>query len=190
MTVKSTGKAQPCPVEKAGSLDTWYRRILQNPEKVIQPYVYAGMQVMDIGCGPGYFTLPLATRVGNSGRVVAVDMQQGMLDIVQQKVQLSNEPRSNIECILCSEDSLGISGEFDFILAFYMLHEVPDIEGFLSELYALLKSGGGVLIGEPAFFGISFSHFASTITVCEKLGFVVEPVHGIFMTKAIYLKKL
>jgi ubiquinone/menaquinone biosynthesis C-methylase UbiE len=68
-----------CPVERAGSLDSKIRRWLQNPQKILVPYVREEMTVLDIGCGPGLFSVEMARMVGKSGRVIAVDLQEGML---------------------------------------------------------------------------------------------------------------
>lgn len=69
-----------CPVERAGHLETRLRRWVQNPEKILSPYVKKGMTVLDMGAGPGFFSIPLARMVGETGHVVACDLQQGMLD--------------------------------------------------------------------------------------------------------------
>lgn len=49
-----------CPVEIAGSPDNDLRRLLQNPLKILSPYVKEGMTAVDVGCGPGFFTIPMA----------------------------------------------------------------------------------------------------------------------------------
>ncbi|NNK85219.1 MAG: SAM-dependent methyltransferase, partial [Desulfobacterales bacterium] len=64
-----------CPVERAGTLDNRFRRWLQNPQTILQPYIEAGMTVLDLGCGPGFFTLDMAQMVGQAGRVFACDLQ-------------------------------------------------------------------------------------------------------------------
>ncbi len=48
----SAERNRVCPVELAGSLDNRFRRWLQNPRKILAPYVREGMKVLDIGCGP------------------------------------------------------------------------------------------------------------------------------------------
>ena len=49
-----------CPVEIAGGLDNRVRRWIQNPRKILSPYIKVGMKVMDIGCGPGFFSNEMA----------------------------------------------------------------------------------------------------------------------------------
>jgi 2-polyprenyl-3-methyl-5-hydroxy-6-metoxy-1,4-benzoquinol methylase len=49
-----------CPVEKAKHLDSFFRKILQNPQKILRKYINKGMTVLDFGCGPGFFTIEIA----------------------------------------------------------------------------------------------------------------------------------
>jgi len=62
------------------------RRWLQNPEELIKPYITPGMIVLEPGPGMGFFTLPLARRVG-SGRVVAVDIQPKMISALRRHAE-------------------------------------------------------------------------------------------------------
>ena len=51
-----------------------FRRWVQDPEEIVKPYVRRGSTVLDIGCGMGYFTIPLAGLVGEEGQVIALDI--------------------------------------------------------------------------------------------------------------------
>ena len=66
-----------CSVEISGSLDNRIRKWLQNPQKILRPYIEEGMTVLDVGCGPGFFSIDIAQMVGKSGRVIASDLQEG-----------------------------------------------------------------------------------------------------------------
>ncbi len=55
------------------------RRLAQGPTRVLGPFVWPGMLVVEPGCGMGFFTIDLAPMVGPHGRVVAVDLQEEML---------------------------------------------------------------------------------------------------------------
>jgi ubiquinone/menaquinone biosynthesis C-methylase UbiE len=74
-----------CPWWLAYTFDNRLRRLIHNPQKILSGYVQEGMTVMDIGCGMGYFTLGLAELVGDAGQVLAVDLQQQMLDIMMKR---------------------------------------------------------------------------------------------------------
>lgn len=78
-----TENPRVCPVEKAGGLDNSIRRFLQNPEKILKPHINPGMTVLDMGCGPGFFTIEIAKLLNGSGKVIAADLQAGMLEIVR-----------------------------------------------------------------------------------------------------------
>ncbi len=75
-----------CPAELACSLDNSIRRLVHKPRKILEAYIRKEMTVLDLGCGPGYFTIELANLVGDGGKVIAADLQQGMLDKVRLKI--------------------------------------------------------------------------------------------------------
>lgn len=139
-----------CPVEIAGGLDNEIRRFLQNPKKILAPYIRKGMTVLDLGCGPGFFTIEIGRMLHNSGKVIAADLQQGMLNKVKAKIE-GTILEQNIQLHKCQPDSIGLTEKVDFILAFFMVHEVPDHDKLFSEVKTMLKPGGRMLIIEPNF---------------------------------------
>ncbi len=104
-----------CPVERAGGLDNGIRRWLQNPQKILRPYITEGMTVLDVGCGPGFLSLDMAHRVGKSGRVIASDLQEGMLQKVKEKIK-GTELEERIVLHKCGENKIGVSEPVDFVL--------------------------------------------------------------------------
>jgi len=76
-----------CPVEYAGGLDNSVRRLLQNPRKILKPYIHQGMTVLDLGCGPGFFSIEIAKMLKDTGKVIAADLQEGMLEKVNKKIK-------------------------------------------------------------------------------------------------------
>ncbi len=162
-----------CPVELAGSLDSKIRRLLQNPVKILSPFVKENMRVLDIGCGPGFFSIELAKMIGIEGKVFAADLQQGMLDKLESKIKGTPlEPK--ISLIKCSKNAWDISGKFDFILAFYMIHEVPDKNNFFKSVKNMLDKNGTFLIVEPTLFHVSKKDFAATLNIAEEAGFKIS----------------
>jgi ubiquinone/menaquinone biosynthesis C-methylase UbiE len=176
-----------CPVERAGILDHRIRRWLQDPQKILRPYIEEGMTVLDIGCGPGFFSIDLAHMVGRSGRVIASDLQEGMLQKLRDKIQ-GTELEERITLHQCKEDKVGVSVNVDFVLAFYMVHEVPNPKEFFREITSILKWDGQVLIVEPP-FRVSKMAFEETIRKARDAG--LKPVEGpkVFLSKAVILKK-
>lgn len=160
-----------CPVEKAGALDSWYRKILQNPKRLLKKHIVPGMKVLDFGCGPGFFTLEAANMTGKNGKVIAADLQQGMLDIVQKKIE-GTELEDIISLHKCEADSIGLSESLDFIIAIYVVHETPDPDNTFREMYELLNPGGRILSIDPKMH-FSSEGFRQMIESVKKIGYKV-----------------
>ena len=141
-------RSRICPAEHAGWLSSSLRKLVQNPSRILRGMVKSGDTAVDLGCGPGFFALPLADRVGESGRVIAVDLQQEMLDKLRSRAERASLV-SRIDMQLCTANAIGVGADADFVLSFYMLHEVPDKERFLGEVRSILKPGGRYLLVEP-----------------------------------------
>lgn len=164
-------KQRVCPVEHAGTLDNKIRKLFQNPEKILQPYIDEGMTVLDVGCGPGFFSVEMAKMVGESGQIIAVDLQEGMLEKLKNKIE-GTELESRIKLHKCEDNKVGISVHVDFIFLFYMVHEVFDKTSFFGELYSSLKPSGQTLIVEPPFH-VSKTAFKETLQQAKNVGFVI-----------------
>ena len=177
-----------CPVELADSLDSRLRRWLQNPRKILAPFATEGMTVLDVGCGPGFFSIELGRLVGPTGRVIAADLQQGMLDKLAAKIK-GTDLAARIDLTKCERGSLNVSGPVDFILTFYMVHEVPDQAAFFRQLFPILRESGKVLIVEPKMFHVSRSQFRDTIRQAEAAGFLTTEGPTLPMSWSVVLKK-
>ena len=139
--MKQDRKKRICPAEHAGALDLNIRRLFQNPEKMLKPHIREGMTVLDLGCGPGFFTMAMAGLAGRSGKVTAADLQEDMLAILKKKIDGAGFA-DTVRLHKCGSGATGLSGKYDFILVFYMLHEVPDQEAFLRGIKTLKLSPG------------------------------------------------
>ena len=137
-----------CPWWLSFVVDNYIRRVLQNPEKILRDYVREGQTIIDIGCGPGFFTIPMARMVGEQGRVIAADVQLKMLDKVRYRAEKAGL-LSRIHLHQCGEKNIGIDEKADFVLAMYMVHEVPDAGAFLKEIAGMLKEDGIFFVSEP-----------------------------------------
>lgn len=182
----STKSRRVCPVEWAGSLDNKLRSYVHNPHKILKPYVKNGMRVLDIGCGPGFFSLAMAEMVGESGLVVAADVQEGMLEKLRRKIGES-ELATRIRLHRCNQDRIGWPEPVDFALAFYMVHEVPDQKAFFQELQGIIRSGGMLLVVEPPVH-VSRKAFRSCLDLAQSLGFVMDEGPRFMFSKSALLR--
>ncbi|MGA2031344.1 MAG: methyltransferase domain-containing protein [Thermoguttaceae bacterium] len=163
-----------CPWWGGYFIDNPLRRLIHNPVKIVGPYAKPGMTVMDVGCGMGMFSIALAKMVGDQGRVIAVDLQQKMLDVLRQRAEKAGVA-DRIETYKCEQDHLGVETQANFALAFMMIHEVPDQRRLLGEIQACLKPGGKLLVAEPCLH-VAGRAFANEMTIAEEVG--LRPVEG------------
>ncbi len=175
-----------CPVRHAGALDSRLRRWLQNPERLLRPFLREGMKVLEFGCGPGFFSADIARLVGPAGRLVAADLQPEMLDRLRAKIA-GTEFEARITLHRCEPAAIGLSENVDFVLAFYVLHELPDQDAFFREVRTLLNPAGRVLVVEPPLH-VSRRAFAATLDAAARAGFVVEERPRIGWNKAALLR--
>jgi ubiquinone/menaquinone biosynthesis C-methylase UbiE len=178
-------KNHVCPVERAGTLDNRIRRWFQNPQKILGPYIKEGMTVLDMGCGPGFFSVEMAKMVGPSGRVIAVDLQEGMLRKLGDKIK-GTEFEKQILLVKCEKDKIGVSEPVDFVLAFYIIHEIPNQDEFFSEIKSILKPNGQIYIVEPPFH-VSKTAFEETVGRAGAAGFTPLERPKVFLSKAVIL---
>jgi len=135
--------------ERAQNLDRFYRRFFQNPYKILNHFIREGMTVMELGCGNGFFTIPLSKMVGNTGSVIGVDIQKGMLELLAQKTKNLNV--KNIVLVKSTNGSTNVDTKVDFILAAHVIHEVSNQKHWLRLLYGKLYENELMLIIEPRF---------------------------------------
>jgi len=174
-----------CPVEKAGGLDNKLRRILQNPRRILAPYIKPDMTILDLGCGPGFFTVEIARMLDSKGKVIAADLQEGMLNIIKNKIK-ETELEKIIKLHKCGENGLGITEKVDFIFAFYVIHEIPNHDNLFNELKSILKPGGKLFIIEPNFH-VSKQDFKEMKEKLLKAGFKDERKIKLFLSKSVLM---
>jgi len=124
------------------------RRQWQDPEAVLDVLgLRAGMEVADIGSGPGFFTLPMARRVAPGGKVCAVDVAPEMLERLRKRA--AEERIDNVETLLSQEGLLPLSdNSMDAALMVNVLHESDDPAILLREVFRVLRPGGAFAVVE------------------------------------------
>ena len=150
------------------------RRFAHDPERNLGPYLNPGMIVVDFGCGMGHFSLPMARMVGPSGRVVCVDLQARMLKGLRRRA-LKAGVNDRLETRQVSPDDSGLAGldgQVDFILAAFVVHEVPDAGRLLRDFRKALKTGGHLLFAEPVLH-VREREFLDAVERAEEEGLVV-----------------
>ncbi len=166
-----SGNHEVFPVSRASYLDGWWRRFKYQPGRLVNRYVRPGDTVLDIGCGPGLFTLPIARRVGENGQVIAVDLQEEMLEILKEKA--SHEGLlTRIRLHKAEPQSLALEylGCIDVALGACVIHEVPDAARLMREVFSLLVPGGTFLIAEPK-HEVPTDEFETTLAMAASAGF-------------------
>lgn len=165
--------AHICSHKMAFMLDNWIRKLFQNPRKIVGEYIKQGDTVIDLGCGPGFFTIEMARLVGSKGKVIAADLQEEMLEHVKRKTAAKNLT-GRIEFHRCKSDCIGLQldKKADFILAFYMVHETPNPAAFFEEVKPLLNKGGKFLVVEPRMH-VNREMYGKMIELAENAGFHV-----------------
>jgi SAM-dependent methyltransferase len=161
-----------CPWWLGPLLVSPLRRLLENPERLLGPHVRPGMTVLEPGPGMGFFSLPLARRVGPQGRVVCVEPQPRMVAGLRRRARKAGlEDRLEIVDGRLDDPRLDARrGACDFAAAIHMVHEVPDPGAFLARIHELLRPGGRLLILEPPGH-VSAAAFEATVACALAAGF-------------------
>jgi 2-polyprenyl-3-methyl-5-hydroxy-6-metoxy-1,4-benzoquinol methylase len=135
-----------------------------------------GMRVLDLGCGPGRLTIPLAKQVGPNGEVTAFDIQPGMLQRVRAKARTENLGNIRFVQGRTGEGKLGCD-RYDRVLLVTVLGEIPDREAAMREIFNCLKPGGMLSVTEV----IADPHFqrrGSVTRTANAVGLVERGFYG------------
>jgi ubiquinone/menaquinone biosynthesis C-methylase UbiE len=162
-----------CPIWIGYLLASPIRRLFQNPEHILKSHIKEGMTVIEPGPAMGFFSIPLAKMVGDSGKVVCVELQEKMFESLNKRARKAGV-KDRIETRICTQESMGVedlNGKSDFVLAFAMVHESSNVGVLINQFNDVLRPGGRALICEPAGH-VSDEDFDETITLALKAGFV------------------
>jgi len=180
-------KNRVCPASHSWSLNNFIRKIIHNPKFLFGKYIKKGDKVIDLGCGPGLFSVAMAKIVGKKGKVIALDIQKEMLNKLKKKIEGTLWEKT-IKLHKSKPDNLMVKEKINFALAFYVIHEVPSQEKFMRQVYNILKLGSKFLIVEPNHH-VSKKDFAKTIKIALSLGFKKISYPKILFSRAVLLEK-
>jgi len=180
------GYSAPCPASLDWLVDNPIRRWYMRPvlDRVgIRP----GACVLELGPGPGLFTVEAARRLGPEGRLIAVDIQPKM--IAQAEKQVREAGLTNVETHVADAYRLPLENEsVDGAFLVTVLPEIPDQSRALAELHRVIKPGGLLSITEE-FMDPDYPFAFETIRRVETAGFSLERRFGSFWLYAVNFRK-
>lgn len=124
-------------------LDNVLRVLFRPPKRFLSKYVRERSVTADLGCGPGFFSVPMAQIVGPSGKVHAVDFDSRAIEKVRRKAERKS-CSSQLDARTASAADVGFipDGSVDFVLAEGLLCCMKDHEGAISEIRRILSASG------------------------------------------------
>lgn len=178
----------PCPSSLSWLLENPFVNSVAGAEEILDRLkIEPGMSVLDVGSGPGRLTIPAAQRVGANGRVVALDIQDGMLRRLRERVEANH--LTNVELVHAGagEGKLEVNA-FDRAWLVTVLGEIPDRKAALAEVFRALKPGGILSITEL----LPDPHYQTAETVrrlAMEAGFIEVRRFGSFPAYTIHFDK-
>lgn len=184
----SRTRSLPCPTWLAWMLETGYMEKRGGQATTLDLLDLApGMRVADLGCGPGRLTFRIADRVGETGEVVALDVQRKMLDRVERRI--AEQRVTNVRPLHAGAGEGKLKGGyFDRALLVTVLGEISYRERALREIHEALKPGGILVITE-IFPDPHYQRLEKVKTLALRTGFSVGQVKSTLFSYTILLHK-
>jgi SAM-dependent methyltransferase len=140
----------------AAQLETLYRtRDVLRRRRLVREAVAAGpgKQVLDVGCGPGFYVAELLEEVGPTGSVTGVDLSPQTLDLARRRTAGA----ANVQLHLGDATALPVGdAAFDIALSVQVLEYVADVDAALGELHRVLRPGGRLVIWDVDWSTVSW----------------------------------
>ena len=167
----------PVPPIAASFLNSPLRRAIQPPEKVVGWMdIRRGLQVLELGPGPGTFTFEAAKLAGPEGQMHAVDIQPPM--IARLEAELRRRGVSNVSPKLASAYELPLPDKrIDRAFMITVLGEIPDRQRALGEIKRVLQPDGLLAVGE-FLFDPDYPRRQTVMAWCQQAGFELVGSHG------------
>lgn len=185
----SRRQSLPCPVwlRWLVELDNPFTRTNRAAFIIENLQLEEGMTILDAGCGPGRLTIPIAEKIGSKGRVIAMDIQEGML--ARTKIKAEAAGLKNIEYLHAGlgTGQLG-QNRFDKALMVTVLGEIPDQKKGILELFDSLNPGGILSITE-VIFDPHFQTRSNVLSLAVEVGFTEAAFFGNKIAYVLHLQK-
>jgi ubiquinone/menaquinone biosynthesis C-methylase UbiE len=168
------GRGMVFPAKRADSLLNPLRRLIQSPTRTVERMGLARTdKVLEIGCGPGYFSRAIAAAVPD-GSLMLFDLQVEMLDFARKRLSAFK----NTEFTQGDASSLPFpDASFDAVLLVLVLGEVPDRDRCIAEVARVLQPGGRVTFAESR-RDSDFIPIEQLQALAEKHGLDLSERHG------------
>ncbi len=180
------GRGEPCPTSWSWIVDNPLRR-WDVRHALDRAGLRAGETVLELGPGPGAFTVDAARQVGSTGRLIAVDIQSGMIAQVEARVKAAGI--TNVETHVASAYELPLpDASVDRAYLVTVLPEIPDPVRALREVYRVLRPGGVVSMTEE-FLDPDYPRRATTVAWATAAGFAVAARYGNWWNYTLNFRK-
>ena len=122
--------------------DNPIRSVFCDPYKLLRMAgLKRGQKVLEVGCGPGFFTIPAAKIVGEEGVVYAADVHPLAIERVKEKIE--REGMKNVKPMLANASDTGLPDQsIDLAFIFGLRYIAGGLENVITEIHRILKPGG------------------------------------------------
>jgi 2-polyprenyl-3-methyl-5-hydroxy-6-metoxy-1,4-benzoquinol methylase len=179
----------PCPAWLGWTVerDNPFTRSTQAQAIIRCAGIRPGMQVLDVGCGPGRVAVPAALAVGPQGVVLALDLQPAMLRRARARAEAAGVHNMEFLQAGIGEGKLQ-QARFDRAILSTVLGEIPDRRAALREIFEALKPGGVLAISE-VIYDPHFQRRAALLQLALPLGFREAGFFGNWSAFTLNLEK-
>jgi ubiquinone/menaquinone biosynthesis C-methylase UbiE len=138
----------PMPEFAADIIDNPLRRCIQPPDKTaVRHGIQPGMTVLEVGPGNGTYTAAAARRIGNTGKLITIDIEPKMIERIKNKAK--EEGITNIDARVADVYELPFEdGYFDMVYMITVIGEIPEPERAMLEFHRVLKPDGTLVFSE------------------------------------------
>ena len=180
----------PMPEFAANIIDNPLRRRIQPPnETPVRHKIEPGMKVLEVGPGNGTYTMETARRVGENGKVIAIDIEPKMIERVTKRAQI--EGIKNIEARVADVFELPFKdGYFDAVYMITVIGEIPTPERAMREFHRVLSPQGTLSFSE-LFLDPDYPRAISIERIANSTGFrLTEKVGNFFYYTLVFEKNI
>lgn len=180
------GRSAPCPASLSWIVDLPIRKRYMRPV-LDRAGLEPGEIVLELGPGPGAFTIDAARKVGEEGKIIAVDIEPKMIAEVERRISAAGV--KNVETHIASAYELPVPDEsVDRVFMVTVLPEIPDPVRGLREVYRVLKPGG-VFSTTEEYSDPDYPCRKTTKRWAQEAGFTLEESFGNWLLYTMNFRK-